>query len=121
VHEVQVAHVTDEVEFLERGADGVVPGGWAAQQVATCSDFAHGSWFWTHVSGGLNYQAIHHLFPGVIHTHYPAIAPIVKAAAARRGVPYKVYPSFASALAGHFRHLRNVGMAIAVPSLASIG
>ena len=118
---MQVAHVSDDVVFLEKGDNGVVPGSWAAQQIATCADFCHGSAFWTHVSGGLNYQAIHHLFPGVIHTHYPAIAPIVVDAAAKRGIGYTVYPSFWAALRGHFEHLRKAGIAVAVPSLATIG
>ena len=38
-------------------------------------------------------QVVHHLFPNVCHTHYPAIAPIVLATCAEFGVPYKVYPS----------------------------
>lgn len=119
--QVQVAHVGDEVAFLQKDAAGNVAGSWAAQQIATSADFAHGSWFWTHASGGLNYQVVHHLFPGVSHTHYPAIAPIVLEAAKRHGVPYKVYPSFWQALRGHFRHLRNVGCSLIVPSLQTVG
>jgi hypothetical protein len=47
-----------DVEFLQANQQtGKVPRGWAAAQVATSADFAHGSWFWTHFSGGLNYQA----------------------------------------------------------------
>lgn len=170
--------MTGDVEFLQ-SANGKVPRGWAAAQVATTADFSHGSWFWTQFSGGLNYQArppsaclgthdqetqpsllrqpqssaataqslplssscmrmlgvlcqgsmagpchtclvrvirmpllqrwgfppitvhacghalqvVHHLFPNVCHTHYPAIAPIVLATCAEFGVPYKVYPS----------------------------
>ena len=53
----QVAHVVDEVAYPARDpATGRVPLGWAAGQVATTADFCHGSAFWTHVSGGLNYQ-----------------------------------------------------------------
>ena len=51
----QVAHVTGEVQF-PKTKDGQVGMGWAAGQVATTADFSHGSWFWTHFSGGLNYQ-----------------------------------------------------------------
>jgi hypothetical protein len=47
--------VTGDVEFLDL-KDGRVAKGWAAAQVATTADFSHGSWFWTHFSGGLNYQ-----------------------------------------------------------------
>ena len=144
----QVAHVVDEVAYPARDpATGRVPLGWAAGQVATTADFCHGSAFWTHVSGGLNYQArvwlglvvlrwvltsmlappflaqvVHHLFPGICHCHYPALAPIVLRTAAEFGVPYKVYPTFSSALAAHFRQLRNVGWGKqGVPSLATIG
>jgi acyl-lipid (8-3)-desaturase len=118
---VQVAHVVDDVDFVEARPDGSIPGGWAAGQLATSADFAHASPFWLHVSGGLNYQVVHHLFPGVAHAHYPALAPIVMRAAEEAGIRYRVYPSFPSALAAHFRHLRAMGVALAVPSLATIG
>ena len=52
---LQVAHVTGEVQF-PKTEEGKVDMGWAAGQVATTADFSHGSWFWTHFSGGLNYQ-----------------------------------------------------------------
>ena len=53
-----MAHVTGEVNFPSRDRYGHVKCGWAAAQVATSADFAHGSWFWTHFSGGLNYQVM---------------------------------------------------------------
>lgn len=62
---VQVAHVTPDVAFLQQ-KDGALAHDWAAAQVATTADFAHGSFFWTHFSGGLNYQ---------VHTiHWPTTA-----------------------------------------------
>ena len=48
--------MTSDVSYLEADKAGKVPRGWAAAQAATTADFAHGSWFWTQVSGGLNYQ-----------------------------------------------------------------
>ena len=44
-----------DVAYLKQ-KDGRVAQGWAAAQAATTADFAHGSWLWTHISGGLNYQ-----------------------------------------------------------------
>lgn len=44
-----------DVAYLEQ-KDGRVAQGWAAAQAATTADFAHGSWLWTHISGGLNHQ-----------------------------------------------------------------
>lgn len=113
----QVAHVVDGVDFPQADAGtGRLPRGWAASQLATTADFAPGSWFWTHFSGGLNYQSVHHLFPGVCHCHYPAIAPIVARTAREFGHAYNVFPTFASALKAHFSHLRTTGLR-AVPRL----
>lgn len=36
---------------------------------------------------------VHHLFPGICHTHYPAIAPIVMDTCKEFNVPYKIYPT----------------------------
>ena len=70
-------------------------------------------------------QVVHHLFPGICHTHYPAIAPLVLDTCKEFGVPYKVYPTFWSALAAHFQHLKDMGAIGAlpggIPSLATIG
>ena len=41
-------------------------------------------------------QVVHHLFPGICHTHYPAIAPIVLATCQEYKIPYKVYPTVRS-------------------------
>jgi len=120
-----VAHVVEDVAYLEREEGSrKVALGWAAAQMATTADFSHGSAFWTHVSGGLNHQVVHHLFPGICHCHYPQLAPIVMRTAAEFGIPYKVYPSFGAAVTAHFRHLRAMGrplLSMRVPSLATVG
>lgn len=38
---------------------------------------------------GVEYQIEHHLFPGMSHTHYPKIAPMVEAFCRRHGYPYR--------------------------------
>ena len=101
----QVSHVTESVSFFKTCC--TIP--WSVLQVVTSADYSHGSWFWTHMSGGLNYQVVHHLFPGVNHCHYPAIAPIIIEETRNYGIPYQVYPTFWTALAAHFRHLRRLG------------
>lgn len=107
----QVAHVTSEVEFYSKPttSPSTVPQGWAATQVQTTADFAHNSWFWTHVSGGLNYQVVHHLFPWVCHMHYPKIAPLVMQTCSEYGLPYVVFPTFQSAVNAHLQHMEVMG------------
>ncbi len=36
---------------------------------------------------------VHHLFPNICHTHYPAIAPIVLQTCREFGIPYTVFPT----------------------------
>ena len=121
----QVAHVTPDVEFFKVDEKtGIITSNktWAEAQLASSADFAHGSTFWTHFSGGLNYQVIHHLFPGVCHVHYPQLAPLVMDIAKKRNLKYVVYPTFSDALFAHFRHLKQVGAgAFKIPSLATVG
>jgi fatty acid desaturase len=38
---------------------------------------------------GVEYQIEHHFFPGISHTHYPQIAPMVEAFCRRHGYPYR--------------------------------
>jgi len=117
----QVAHVVPDVKYIKREADGKVKYGWAETQVVTSADFSHGSSFWTHMSGGLNYQVVHHLFPGICHIHYPRIAPIVLETCKEFGIPYTVYPTYGKALSAHFQHLKTVGTGTVIPSLATVG
>lgn len=108
----QVAHVVEEADFPTADCSEGTPKiakGWAATQVATTTDFSPNSFFWMHISGGLNYQIEHHLFPGVCHVHYPSLKPIVEAVCKEFGVPYHCYPSFFSALKAHFGYLKKVG------------
>ncbi len=106
----QLAHCADVVEFPEARADGApIRDDWAAHQVDTTVDFAHGSPALTWFLGGLNYQVEHHLFPKVCHLHYPALASIVAETAARHGVRYRCHATLRGALASHFRHLERLG------------
>ena len=106
----QLAHVVDNVSFEHVQADPLhVENEWAVHQLATTSDFAVDnkvvSWF----LGGLNYQAVHHLFPRVSHVHYPALQKIIAETCAEHGVVYHSFPTTGAALRSHFRHMRRLG------------
>jgi linoleoyl-CoA desaturase len=89
--------------------DRVTPGApidWGVHQVLTSHNFGAASRVALHLSGGLNMQIEHHLFPGVHYTHFPRIAPIVQRACAEFGLPYHSSRSVFEAMAKHYRILR---------------
>lgn len=105
----QLAHVVEETTFPTPDAKGNIENEWAIHQLETTADFAKNNPLITFYVGGLNYQAIHHLFPRICHVHYPAIAPIVEQTAKEFGVPYLYNESFGKAFASHIRILSKLG------------
>ena len=105
----QLAHVVEGAEFPQPDKNQNIENEWAIHQLQTTADFGRGNPFLTFYVGGLNYQAVHHLFPRICHIHYPKIAPIIEKTANEFGIPYLYNPSFSAALASHVRLLRKLG------------
>lgn len=105
----QLAHVVEGTTFPTPDEKGNIENEWAIHQLETTADFAKNNPLITFYVGGLNYQAIHHLFPRICHVHYPAIAPIVEETAKEFGVPYLYNESFGKAFVSHIRILSKLG------------
>jgi linoleoyl-CoA desaturase len=92
----QLAHVVEITHFVEASPDvrTRIPQEWAVHQMATTANFAPTSNFLNWVTGGLNFQVEHHLFPQISHVHYPDVRKIVQRVAAKYNVPYLEYPTF---------------------------
>lgn len=63
---------------------------WYKAQVETSSTY--GGFISGCLTGGLNFQVEHHLFPRMSSAWYPTIMPIVKRVCAKHGVKYTYYP-----------------------------
>jgi linoleoyl-CoA desaturase len=107
----QLAHTVEHTEFPVPAEDGKMENEWAIHQVQTTANFATRSRFLTWFCGGLNFQIEHHLFPKVSHVHYPAISRLVKDACQKYNVQYVEFPRLTSAVASHYRFLRELGQA----------
>lgn len=105
----QLAHVVENTTFPTPDAKGNIENEWAIHQLNTTADFSRNNWLITYYVGGLNYQAIHHLFPNICHVHYPKIAPIVEQTAKEFGVPYIYNDSIWSAFLSHMRVIARLG------------
>lgn len=82
---------------------------WAAVQCQTSVNWAPGSWFWNHFSGGLSHQIEHHLFPSICHTNYAYIQDVVENTCQEYGVPYQSEPSLLVAYGKMINHLKFLG------------
>jgi fatty acid desaturase (delta-4 desaturase) len=66
------------------------------------------------MTGGLNLQIEHHLFPRMSSWHYPTIQQAVKDACARHGVRYAYYPTIQENIVSTLRYMRKAGVAEAL-------
>jgi len=80
-----------------------------AHQVITSHNYSVGKWTALHVSGGLNYQIEHHLFPSVHNRHYPALSKIVRETAKEFNLPYNASDTFWVGLRKHAKLLYVMG------------
>ena len=102
-----VNHWTLDAGFVDNNT--IKHTNWGVLQVENSVNFALDSFFWTQLTGGLNHQIEHHLFPSMVHTRLPEIKDIVQKTCKEFGVRYFEYPSFWSALVGHYRLLKALG------------
>ncbi|MEM1282193.1 MAG: acyl-CoA desaturase [Chlamydiota bacterium] len=105
----QLAHIVDNVSYIEPNEEGRIEKNWAEHEMMTTSNFATENRLLTELVGGLNFQVEHHLFPYISHTHFPEVSKIVKATAKEFGIPYYEQPTFYEAICSHFRTLKRLG------------
>lgn len=105
-----MAHQVESVDFPSpQGAPPTIDEEWGAHQMRTTANFANRNQGWNWYSGGLNHQIEHHLFPGMSHTHYAAIGPVIRSTADEFGLPYNHFETYGAALRSHYRLLRRLG------------
>jgi acyl-lipid (8-3)-desaturase len=87
---------------------------WAENQVRSTVNWGTGNEVANFLTGGLNHQIEHHLFPSVHPVHYPAISRIVRAKCRKHGIPYRsndkgFLAGFWTSLRQHREFTRNMG------------
>ncbi|MFP9112513.1 fatty acid desaturase family protein [Flavobacterium sp. RHBU_3] len=112
-------HVDEEAYFPTAPEDGKMETTWAVHQMLVTKDFSTDSPLANFLYGGFTHHVAHHLFPGVGHTYYPYITPIIKKYAAENDIPYTSYP-FHEAVRSHFNLLKNSGVKQSIMSMGEI-
>lgn len=104
-----LAHAVESIQFPLPTENGSIENSWAIHQLETTSNFVSRSLLGSALSGGLNTQVEHHLFPNICHIHYRHLAKIIQETAEEYGVAYLDYPSFSSAVRSHLRFMHKMG------------
>ncbi|KAI9152710.1 hypothetical protein H9P43_009506 [Blastocladiella emersonii ATCC 22665] len=99
----QVNHLTpDHIDAYSRD--------WFKHQVITAQNFGPGSAFHFWMSGGLNHQLEHHLFPGINHIHLRALQPRVLDICRKHGVKYTMASGYVEAVKNYMAHTFNMAV-----------
>lgn len=109
---VLAAHYLENIFIVNHIQDGCAyppRAHWAVKQVWSTTNWGTGSRFWNFVSGGLNHQLEHHLFPSLHIYLYPEVAPIVKKTCEEFGLPYRNFPTFWHAWFSCMSYLKKLG------------
>eukprot|EP01059_Diplonema_ambulator_P008255 TRINITY_DN177_c3_g1_i1.p1 TRINITY_DN177_c3_g1~~TRINITY_DN177_c3_g1_i1.p1 ORF type:complete len:469 (+),score=162.94 TRINITY_DN177_c3_g1_i1:53-1408(+) len=83
---------------------------WGKYQTISSADFhplGFGAWFFNQLTGGLNLQICHHLFPGVHYRHYPTLTKVIYEQAEQEGVQALYSSSVVEAVQRHYQFLKN--------------
>ncbi len=106
----QLAHVVEGPSFPTAPTGALEDDFWT-HQLKTTANFAPRVALATFMTGGLNHQVEHHLFPRICHAHYGELSKLVEATAKEHGLPYHSSPTFWGAMASHARQLKAAGAA----------
>jgi fatty acid desaturase len=102
-----VSHLFEGASFSEDLAS--MPDDWALHILRTTLDYDNGSRLTRMLTGSLNLQVAHHMFPTLPQDRYPAITRIIEEQCKRFGYKYFHASSFWQALRMHHSHIASLG------------
>ena len=104
----QVTHVYEGTTYPLPDDRGDIHNNYALHVLETTADFSRRSRFGSWLMGGINIHVIHHIFPRVCHTHYPALTDILAETAEEFGLEYQENERFIPALKKHYGMLKHL-------------
>ena len=104
----QVTHVYEGTTYPVADDRGDIHNNYALHVLETTADFSRKSRFGSWLMGGINIHVIHHIFPRICHTHYPALTEILKDTADEFGLEYQENERFIPALKKHYKMLKHL-------------
>ena len=94
-----VSHVNEKSYFNDTETN------FSIMQLDETADWSAGSTFWNYMTGGLNHQVIHHLYPHKSSYHYPSM---VKNVITKYGEKYHRYDNLPKIIASNWRFMKKL-------------
>ncbi|ETO19642.1 hypothetical protein RFI_17589 [Reticulomyxa filosa] len=82
---------------------------WGEHQLLTSHNYSIDFSPSLYLSGGLNYQIEHHLFPSIHYKYYPDLSKIVQQTAKEFNLPYNSSVTFLEGIGRHYQLLKEMG------------
>lgn len=105
----QPNHFTPDSSFPRADDRGGIANNYIQHVFDTTADYARRNGLATFALGGLNLHTVHHMFPGVCHTHYRALTKILISTAQEYGLRYRENRGILHAFRCHLRWLKTMG------------
>lgn len=104
------AHNHINSKFPKPNENGEMEMTWAEHQMYVTMDFGTRWKIVGFFFGGINYHAVHHLFPGICHIHFHSIQKILRETCKEFGIEHREEPYLYKALLSHVRFLKTNGV-----------
>lgn len=104
------AHIHEDSVFPLPDENNEMQDTWAEHQVRVTTDFGTR---WNIVGfffGGINYHAVHHLFPAMSHVHFHPVQKILIETCDEFGIKHNVEPHLHKAIISHIKLLKKNGV-----------
>lgn len=103
----QLSHISDKVEGIK---GHLVPSeDYLIHQMNTTNDYCLDSRIVQFITSGLSFQVVHHLSPGVHHSHYLDLSKELKKFCDEKGLVYRYSETLAEAFRSHINALDMLG------------
>lgn len=115
IFKVVGANYLEQIFVVNHIQDGLVPPinvHWSHKQVPGSANWAAGCKISNFLSGGLNHQIEHHLFPPISYYLYPEISPIVEQTCKEFGLKYVNFKNVSQAWLEFNKYLITLGASV---------
>lgn len=106
------AHIHEHSVFPLPDENGMMSDTWAEHQLRVTTDFGTKWKIVGFFFGGINYHAVHHLYPAMSHVHFHAVQKMLIETCEEFKIEHNVEPYLYKAVISHLKLLKKHGISV---------